>query len=1279
MALSSKSQTYNDIKSTLSGIKAEKGSITKEDLSNVARSFEIDVADITGAAQEEKSLLAEAKEYGDMFNLAPDDPRRKDLENYIAGDPYSGGSPGRMFRRALGETVEAVGMLGEAFIPDKVGKSELLEKTSKAYNYIIPESMQRDMQGYLDPYHGEGLLAGLEELGGTMASYAMPTSLASKGLNTIARSTPFIRNAYTRLGSRGKKFAQAGKYGVAYTTGATLMQDPRENEFDMVRAYIFEDPEAMKRLQQLAENPKDIEAKDYLDAFIRNLAIEGLFGAGVHSAGSMASALARSYRQGSLSSVRNVVTQIGDTTRGAARPYVYKLADITEKPRRRVGQYLGSRMGTDDNFIASLFKREGADKVAILRADAFAQDLQKSIDDTLPEQYKTQEFYEDVINKALTGDEDRLTVLRGIAPDVADNVRLMRNELDTLSARLPIGAGNLKATIDSNLGVYINTSYQIFDNPAYKKELSKKILSRPNNIQRVRLINERVRTGEITRQEGDDLINNITDDVVENAADYIARQLGVDKTNPIVQENLEKLAKTEDTNTFSSFMESLAGKNKYTSSSKPLMSKKDIDVSIRDLLGEVKDPKENFKNTYVKLSTMNAQYEFLEDIAGQLSIQFQNKVRRLREANPQMTQDEAIAQVQKTMVDLSSDVGADKKLNWVFQGAEKGDVVNPLQGVYADKAYADAIKNGFDVNLDSIKPVLLKNIFRYGATIKGSTQYAKTVLNVGTHGKNMMGNVVFLTANGILPKGETIQTAAKTIAGQLRNKNSKELADQIAEYIELGVTNSGVGLGIVRRNLNEAFRNPDSYISRITQGSKVKEAGKKLTEIYQAEDDFFKIIHFERTKDYLKKVYPNMADDAIKKMAAQRTRDLMPNYQLVPKIFKMSGYSPFGDFVSFAEESIRTSKNLVKYTLKDAYNAGFKASDENFNAAALRQAAATRLAGMTVAGSLGTIAHNLTMSAFGITKEQDNAMNLLGPGYNVNQDKLYYGPIQRDKRTGHIVAPNVSLGAYDPYNIVKVGARFLHERFLDGDPKSDFELNKLWTGTLEQTLYPIVGPSMITETLRDMYTGKQDFDSPEKGFVARALKNIVDLYDPSYIRWYNRRKDYENSGMSDNLYTISEGDVDIPALLGFRRNVNDISVGIGYNLFKPINEINKADRTLKNVLNNPNATSEDILSEYKNAQKKRLEGFKNLRGVLQLYKDMGFSIEGLTQEVTLGGKKRSLQPSELELIYAADQNNFIPSELKPRETFQGPLADVPTDQINNIYQQLFNSRIDPND
>ena len=31
--------------------------------------------------------------------------------------------------------------------------------------------------------------------------------------------------------------------------------------------------------------------------------------------------------------------------------------------------------------------------------------------------------------------------------------------------------------------------------------------------------------------------------------------------------------------------------------------------------------------------------------------------------------------------------------------------------------------------------------------------------------------------------------------------------------------------------------------------------------------------------------------------------------------------------------------------------------------------------------------------------------------------------------------------------------------------------NKLWQGTLAQTVYPIIGPSMITETIADIYSG----------------------------------------------------------------------------------------------------------------------------------------------------------------------------------------------------------------
>jgi len=1272
MALNYKSQTYNQAKSALAGIKAEKGSLTQNDINAVARSLEVDAADIRDAAQDEKNALAGARDFADKLGLAPDDERRKELETYFTTENYSGPFE-RMFRRAVGATADAAGFIGEAVLPD-----EVLNRTEQAYEYVIPKSIRKDIQGFLDPYHGKGIMAGVEEVGGTLASYALPVGTAVKVGEKVARSTPFIANTFNRLGSKGKTLAKAGGYGVAWAAGATAIEDPRENPFDLVRAYVFEDAQAMERLKQLAENPDDVEAKDYLDAFIRNLAIEGLFGAGVHSAGSMASALARSYRQGSLSSVRNTVTQIGDTTRGAARPFVSTLADITEKPRRRVGQYLGSRMGTDDNFLRALLKRETIDEQSVIRADGFATELQKSIDDTLPEQYKTDEFYRDVINEALAGNEDRIRMLQDIAPEVAENVRLMRNELDSLSARLPVGGGNLRATIDSNMGVYLNRSYDFFESPAYRKELQKRILKRPENIQRERLVNDRVRRGEITREEGDALIDGLTDNVIDNAADYVARQLGVARNNPIVQDTLEKLAKTEDASTFSNFMESLAGKNKYASSSKPLMSRKDIDVSIRDLLGEVKDPAKNFTNTYIKLANMNAQYDFMEEVASHLSIQFQNKVRKLRERNPNLTQDEAIRQVQRSMVELSSDVGADKKLKWIFEGANRGDVANPLQGVYADKAYADAIKKGFDVTLEGIRPTLLKNIIQGYAGLKGSSQFAKTVLNIPTHGKNMIGNVVMLTANGILPTGTSISKAVKTTANQLRNKNNRELADQLAEYVELGITNSGVGLGIVRRNLNEAFKDSDGYLSKVTGFNRAKAAGKKIADVYQAEDDFFKIIHFERTKDYLKKVYPTLDDNAIKQMAAQRTRDMMPNYRLVPRAIKMTGYSPVGDFVAFPAEMIRTSKNLAKYTFDDIRNAGFKASDENFNANELRKVAATRLAGMTVAGSFGDVVHNASMAMFGITEEQDKSMSLLGAPYYVNQDRVYLGPIEKDEKTGHVISPLFYLGSYDPYNIVKIAARGVHQALLEGKTMSDVELDRLATGTLEQTLYPIVGPSMITETISDIYSGKQDYDMPAKEFLANSLSMIVDLYDPGYKKFFERRADYENSGMSDNFFTIAEGDVDVPAFFGFRRTNYDMSAGIGRNIFTPISRIKKADRTLKNVLNNPNATAEDVSKAYRDTQKERLEGFKELRGVLELYKDMGYSIEGLAQDITLGGKKRQLQPSELQLIYSADQNTFVPTDLKARDTFAGPQADIPYEEINTLYEQLYNSRIDPN-
>jgi hypothetical protein len=99
-------------------------------------------------------------------------------------------------------------------------------------------------------------------------------------------------------------------------------------------------------------------------------------------------------------------------------------------------------------------------------------------------------------------------------------------------------------------------------------------------------------------------------------------------------------------------------------------------------------------------------------------------------------------------------------------------------------------------------------------------------------------------------------------------------------------------------------------------------------------------MHFENTKKYLRKAYPNISDTELEKLAARRTRDLLPNYSMAPRIIKGLRLAPIGDFATFAAESTRVAKNLIKYTIDDAISGNTVLTGE----------AAKRMAGITIAG-----------------------------------------------------------------------------------------------------------------------------------------------------------------------------------------------------------------------------------------------------------------------------------------------------------------------------------------
>ena len=91
----------------------------------------------------------------------------------------------------------------------------------------------------------------------------------------------------------------------------------------------------------------------------------------------------------------------------------------------------------------------------------------------------------------------------------------------------------------------------------------------------------------------------------------------------------------------------------------------------------------------------------------------------------------------------------------------------------------------------------------------------------------------------------------------------------------------------MKSNLSRLVSNPELYERSVfSPKSMGRKALDKVIEVYQLEDDIFKIMHFDNTMSYLRKAYPNIGVDKLKQMAAQRTRDLMPNYKIAPRFLK---------------------------------------------------------------------------------------------------------------------------------------------------------------------------------------------------------------------------------------------------------------------------------------------------------------------------------------------------------------------------------------------------------
>ena len=1168
-----------------------------------------------------------------------------------------------LFDDWLSETME--GAAGFALRTGGRGVTQLLGRLPVSlFEDISQEDPYQSLRDYwltsesvaelIDPYHGTDALGITENIIADLLSFYLPFQGLGKldQLNKAGKFGPLIKKAFSKLP------AKVGAVGVATAaTEALIWQDDMD-----VMNEIIKDPDGLKALEALDTNPEDREATNYINQFLKSLKFQGLVlgggGAGIWG-------LIKGYKAFKKSRTGERVFELGD------------------KWGRKYKEWATTRRGVDDTTFADLVFRNPAARALAVQAEGLASDLKKSVqrnDKELMENYEKnnrgrgrwsvarQEELKDepaILTAALGGDEIALASLTSDTRKIVDKMRL---NIDDLSKYLDtnVFAGDLSIIVGENLKSYINRSYRIFDEPAYRKDIKKAARIFLNSA-KFKNIPKETRITSAPKSVYDQQLER----VVQDAYDFIKRQYHyVDDSG--IQDRLAQFLNVADNKTRNSFFDLATARDSLLGTSKATGHIKNIPKEIKALWGEVKSPYKNYVNTFSKLGVMKAEHKFMSGLAERLKTagiakEFKPPLAVGSEAADEWTLLSDIANKRAEVVfgpgALGEPIkgGAVKRLREAYPKKSKKDVEDLLK-IAMDQAYIQnpVVKQLYvspsyrDALMEITKTDTLNKFFQIWARTKGFTQLQKTVFNPATHGRNTFGNMIFMVANGMNPiGGKGFNQAWDATMARISGQSNEELSKFISKMISYGIADSNVTLGLVKQNLKR-LDNQEDWLTSLGsgEGSGIFSVAGKVARVYEGEDFLFKVAHYMKSLDYLKRAHPELTktpNDLIKleRMAAERTRDLMPNYHLVPKALKALRYMPIGDFAAFPAEVARITKNLIKYTFKDMTSGNQVLMNEAFK----------RTGGITAAALMPDIMQDKTANIMGISEAEQQAIDVIDNPFYQGSSKLFFSPIQTNSKGGKQV-DMFRFGPVDPFDSVKVGAKLLHQAFLSNnlDPVL---ADKSVLYALDRTLSPFFGSSMLTDMILELNDNPNAaYAYPKHTLLGETAETITSafgfptwtgtvagkigsVFEPGFATFLKRRFDFEKAQKAQIARDLHEGKDPtgevynrymspashdfFPEFVGLAVRPFDITGSVNQNIIKPLKDITTIDQNYVTRLKQRNidpSKFDDLLREYDTVQKKRYKEMLLVKALLEVYKDLGFTEEDIRLGITQLGEKR---------------------------------------------------------
>ena len=441
-------------------------------------------------------------------------------------------------------------------------------------------------------------------------------------------------------------------------------------------------------------------------------------------------------------------------------------------------------------------------------------------------------------------------------------------------------------------------------------------------------------------------------------------------------------------------------------------------------------------------------------------------------------------------------------------------------------------------------------------------------------------------------------------------------------------------------------------------------------------------------KNY-KKAFPDMPKEQLERFVAQRTRDMMPNYNLVPKAIKSLRAAPIGNFVAFPAEMVRNSYNLAKNAWKDLSgktaqelrDAGVKGE---INEKAIRNIGYQRLAGMTVAALAGDAAVDLTKEIFGITDEQEAMLQKTLAPWEQGTNKIFLSPIQRNKK-GDIEVEYMNLGPIDPYAYIKNPVKMVINAAINNEDYNETELNDMYTKAIQDVVAPFTNPSMAFASALEAYRGKGAV--ADESALAPITRVLLSTFTPGTVDFFVKRKNFLDSreqrgeGQEVNQYGfgINPGEVDFRAFLGIRRQKANLSDSFSFTTNQPIRDMRRAKSRFTNKIRDYSVSDpNEIYDAYAESQENKLKHAQRLRGIVKAYRKLGMDEADMYTSLTKDGVLSGREDEFSDIIFA-DQNIFLADEIPEQSIMLSEFETgtrIPFNRIYDLYSRLTGKQID---